>query len=227
MTFEDKCKRLSRPTAEKVGISTPNCLIVGFLLMSDKRQSGEEGGKKREREAVAEGPGKRVRLKREPKEEPKEAKDPKVKVEDEEIASSSALSAPAPAPAPAPAAPPPVPPAPPAPIPAFPVDVFAQDMYDVQARRAEGNISVLDLGDRPQGVISLHLGVSPALWRDIRAPQRQAVVRVPVRPWPPSYSSGRNIPGPRHPLHPLRLCCSVPPSLHGPNGVFQHHHELP
>ena len=96
MTFEDKCKRLSRPSAEKVGISTPNCLIVRFLLMSGKRESGEEGGKKREREAVAEGPGKRVRLKREPKEEPKEAKDPKVKVEDEEIASSSALSAPPP-----------------------------------------------------------------------------------------------------------------------------------
>ena len=75
--------------------------------MSDKRESGEEGGKKREREAVTEGPGKRVRLKREPKEEPKEAKDPKVKVEDEEIASSSAISAPVPAPAPAPAAPPP------------------------------------------------------------------------------------------------------------------------
>ena len=56
--------------------------------------------------------------------------------------------------------PPPVPPAPPAPIPAFPMDVFAQDMYDVRARRAEGNMSVLDLGDRPQGVISLHLGVS-------------------------------------------------------------------
>ena len=99
MTFEDKCKRLSRPSAEKVGISTPNCLIVRFLLMLDKRESGDEGGKKREREAVAEGPGKRVRLKRELKEEPKEAKDPKVKVEDEEIASSSALSAPAPAPA--------------------------------------------------------------------------------------------------------------------------------
>ena len=181
MTFDDKCKRLSRPSAEKVGISTPNCLIVRFLLMSDKRESGEEGGKKREREAVAEGSGKRVRLKREPKEEPKEAKDPKVKVEDEEIASSSALSAPAPAPAPAPAAPPPVPPAPPAPIPAFPVDVFAQDMYDVQARRAEGNISVLDLGDRPQGVISLHLGVSRSLWRDIPAPQRQAVVRAASR----------------------------------------------
>ena len=100
--------------------------------MSDKRESGEEGGKKREREAVTEGPGKRVRLKREPKEEPKEAKDPKVKVEDEEIASSSALAAPVPAPAPAHAAPPPVPPAPPAPIPAFPMDVFAQDMYDVR-----------------------------------------------------------------------------------------------
>ena len=75
--------------------------------MSDKRESGEEVGKKREREAVAEEPGKRLRLKREPKEEPKEAQDPKVKVEDEEIASSSALSAPAPATALAPAPPPP------------------------------------------------------------------------------------------------------------------------
>ena len=149
--------------------------------MSDKCESGEEGGKKREREAVTEGPGKRVRLKREPKEEPKEAKDPKVKVEDEEIASSSAISAPVPAPAPAPAAPPPVPPAPPAPIPAFPTDVFAQDMYDVRARCAEGNMSVLDLGGSPHGVISLHLGVSRALWRDIPAPQRQAAVRAASR----------------------------------------------
>ena len=149
--------------------------------MSDKRESGEEGGKKREREAVAEGPGRRVRLKREPKEEPKEAKDPKVKVEDEKIVSSFALSAPAPAPALAPAAPPPVPPAPPAPIQAFPMDVFAQDMYDVQARRGEGNMSVPDLGDCPQGVISLHLGVSRALWRDIPAPQRQAVIRAASR----------------------------------------------
>ena len=149
--------------------------------MSDKRESGEEGAKKREREAVAEGPGKRVRLKREPKEEPKEAKDPKVKVEDEEIASSSALSASVPAPAPALAAPPPVPPAPPAPIPAFPMDVFAQDMYDVRARCAEGNMSVLDLGGSPHGVISLHLGVSRALWRDIPAPQREAAVRAASR----------------------------------------------
>ena len=146
--------------------------LYEFVLMSDKRESGEEGGKKRERKAVAEDPGKRIRLKREPKEEPKEAKDPEVKVEDEEMAFSSALPAHAPAPAPAPAPHPPDPPAPPAPIPAFPVDVFAHDMYDVRARREEGNMSVVDLGDRPQGVMSLHLGVSPALWRDIPAPQR-------------------------------------------------------
>ena len=81
--------------------------LYEFVLMSDKRESGEEGGKKRERKAVAEDPGKRIRLKREPKEEPKEAKDPEVKVEDEEMASSSALPAHAPAPAPAPAPPPP------------------------------------------------------------------------------------------------------------------------
>ena len=155
--------------------------LYEFVLMSDKRASGEEGGKKRGREGVEEDPGKRIRLKREPKEEPKEAKDPKVKVEDEEMASSSALPAPAPAPAPAPDPPPPDPPAPPAPIPAFPVDVFANDMYDVQARRAEGNMSVVDLGDRPQGIISLHLGVSRALWRDILAPQRQAVVKAASR----------------------------------------------
>ena len=133
--------------------------LYEFVLMSDKRESGEEGGKKRERKAVAEDPGKRIRLKREPKEEPTETKDPEVKVEDEEMASSSALPAHAPAPAPAPAPPPPDPPAPPAPIPAFPVDVFAHDMYDVRARREEGNMSVVDLGDRPQGVISLHVGV--------------------------------------------------------------------
>ena len=42
-------------------------------------------------------------------------------------------------------------------------------------------MSVLDLGDRPQGVISLHLGVSRALGRDILAPQRQAVVRAASR----------------------------------------------
>ena len=42
-------------------------------------------------------------------------------------------------------------------------------------------MSVLDLGDRPQGVISLHVGVSRALWRDIPAPQRQAVVRAASR----------------------------------------------
>ena len=77
--------------------------LYEFILMSDKRESGEEGGKKRDRKAVAEDPGKRIRLKREPKEEPKEAKDPEVKVEDEEMASSSALPAHAPAPAPAPA----------------------------------------------------------------------------------------------------------------------------
>ena len=56
---------------------------------------------------------------------------------------------------------------------------------------------------------------------------RQSSGPLPVRPWPLSYSSGRDIPGLRRPLHPLRLCCSVPPPLHGPNGVFQHHHELP
>ena len=155
--------------------------LYEFVLMSDKRESGEEGGKKRERKAMAEDLGKRIRLKREPKEEPKEAKDPEVKDEDEEMASSSALPAHAPAPAPAPAPPPPDPPAPPAPIPAFPVDVFAHDMYDVRARREEGSMSVVDLGDRPQGVISLHLGVSRALWRDIPAPQRQAVVRAASR----------------------------------------------
>ena len=77
--------------------------------MSDKRESGAEGGKKRERKAVAEDPGTRIRLKREPKEEPKEAKDPEVKVEDEEMASSSALPAHAPTPAAAPAPPPPPP----------------------------------------------------------------------------------------------------------------------
>ena len=135
--------------------------LYEFVLMSDKRESGEEGGKKRERKAVAEDPGKRIRLKREPKEEPKEAKDPEVKVEDEGMGFSSPLHAHAPAPPPAPApAPPPDPPAPPAPIPAFLVDVFAHDMYDVRARRDEGNMSVVDLGDRPQGVIGLHLGVS-------------------------------------------------------------------
>ena len=75
--------------------------------MSDKRESGEEGGKKRERKAVAEDPGKRIKLKREPKEEPKETKDPEVKVEDEGMAFSSALHAHALAPAPAPAPPPP------------------------------------------------------------------------------------------------------------------------
>ena len=155
--------------------------LYEFVLMSDKRELGEEGGKKRERKAVGEDPGKGIRLKREPKEEPKEAKDPEVKVEDEEMAFSSALSAHAPAPAPAPAPPPPDPPAPPAPIPAFPVDVFAHDMYDVRARREEGNMSVVDLGDRPQGVISLHLGVSGALWRDIPAPQRQEVVTAASR----------------------------------------------
>ena len=42
-------------------------------------------------------------------------------------------------------------------------------------------MSVLDLGDRPQVVISLHLGVSQALWRDIPAPQRQAVVMAASR----------------------------------------------
>ena len=149
--------------------------------MSNKRESGEEGGKKRERKAVTEDPGKRIRLKREPKEEPKEAKDPEVKVEDEEMASSSALPAHARAPAPAPAPAPPDPPAPPAPILAFPVDVFAHDMYDVRARRDEGNMSVVDLGDRPQGFIRLHLGISRALWRDIPAPQRRAVVRAASR----------------------------------------------
>ena len=81
--------------------------LYEFVLMSDKRASGEEGGKKRGREGVEEDPGKRIRLTREPKEEPKEAKDPKIKVEDEEMASSSALPAPAPAPAPAPDPPPP------------------------------------------------------------------------------------------------------------------------
>ena len=42
-------------------------------------------------------------------------------------------------------------------------------------------MSVLDLGGSPHGVISLHLGVSRALWRDIPAPQRQAVVRAASR----------------------------------------------
>ena len=42
-------------------------------------------------------------------------------------------------------------------------------MYDVRARLAEGNLSVLDLDDRPQDVINLHLGVSPAFWRDYKS----------------------------------------------------------
>ena len=130
---------------------------------------------------MAEDPGKRIRLQGEPKEEPKWAKDHEVKVEDEEMASSVALPSHAPAPAPALAPPPQDPPAPPAPIPAFHVDVFAHDTYDVRARREEGNMSVVDLADRPQGVISLHLGVSRDLWRDIPAPQRQAVVRAASR----------------------------------------------
>ena len=54
--------------------------LYEFVLMSNKRASGEEDGEKRGREGVEEDPGKRIRLKREPKEEPKEAKDPKVKV---------------------------------------------------------------------------------------------------------------------------------------------------
>ena len=73
--------------------------LYEFILMSDKRESGEEGGKKRDRKAVAEDLGKRIRLTPEPKEEPKETKDPMVKVEDEEMTSSSALPAHAPAPA--------------------------------------------------------------------------------------------------------------------------------
>ena len=149
--------------------------------MSDKRESGEEGGKKREREAVTEGPGKRVRLKREPKEEPKEAKDPKVKVEDEEKASSSALSAPVPAPAPAHAAPPPGSTCTTRPYPSIPHGRLRPGHVRRSGECAEGNMSVLDLGGSPHGVISLHLGVSRALWRDIPAPQRQAVVRAASR----------------------------------------------
>ena len=42
-------------------------------------------------------------------------------------------------------------------------------------------MSVLDRGDRPRGVINLHLGVNRALWRDITAPQRQEVVRAASR----------------------------------------------
>ena len=96
---------------------------------------------------------------------------------------------------------------------------------------------MLDLGDRPKGVISLHLGVSRALWRDIPAPQRQAVSRqgrFPCGPGHPPTAVGAISPGSVTPSTPSAYVAVCPHHSTGPTVFFnttmnchEWYHELP